>query len=102
VVARDPDNIIAVYIMANRRNGTLYTGVTSDLSRRAYEHREGLLPGFTRTYDVKKLVWYQPHESITAAIQREKRIKKYPRAWKINMIEEHNPHWVDLYNLLNN
>jgi putative endonuclease len=88
--------------MANRRNGTIYTGVTGDLARRVYEHREGLLPGFTKTYGVKKLVWYQPHESIATAIQREKRIKKYPRQWKLNLIEEHNPHWIDLYNLLNN
>jgi putative endonuclease len=101
-MARDPDNTIAVYIMANRRNGTIYTGVTSDLARRVYEHREGLYRGFTKTYGVKKLVWYQPHDSITAAIQREKRIKKYPRQWKLNLIEERNPHWVDLYNLLNN
>ena len=96
------ESTIAVYIMANRRNGTLYTGVTGDLARRIYEHREGLMPGFTKTYGVKKLVWYQPHESIATAIQREKRIKKYPRQWKINLIEEINPHWVDLYNLLNN
>ena len=101
-MTRDPDNTIAVYIMANRRNGTIYTGVTSDLARRVYEHREGLYRGFTKTYGVKKLVWYQPHDSITAAIQREKRIKKYPRQWKLNLIEERNPHWVDLYNLLNN
>jgi putative endonuclease len=100
-VGRNPDHIIAVYIVANRRNGTIYTGVTSNLARRILEHREGLLPGFTARYGCKKLVWYQPHESITAAIQREKRIKKYPRAWKLNLIEAANPHLVDLYNLLN-
>jgi putative endonuclease len=92
----------AVYIMANRRNGTLYIGVTNDIARRAYEHREGLLPGFTRTYGLKKLVWYEPFEDIGLAIRREKRLKKYPRQWKINLIEARNPHWVDLYNLLNN
>jgi len=94
--------LIAVYIMASRRNGTLYTGVTSDLARRAYEHREGLLPGFTSTYGVKKLVYYEPFEDIGLAIRREKRIKKYPRQWKINLIEGQNPHWLDLYNVLNN
>jgi putative endonuclease len=98
---RDPDNIIAVYIMANRRNGTLYTGVTANLSRRAYQHREGLTPGFTRKWGCKKLVWYQPHEDIAAAIAREKRIKRYPRQWKINLIEADNPHWFDLYLRLN-
>ena len=100
-MARDPDNIIAVYIMANRRNGTLYTGVTSDLARRAYEHREGLLPGFSQKYGCKKLVWYESFELITNAIAREKRIKKYPRAWKRNLIEDKNPYWLDLYNILN-
>ena len=67
---RDPDRIIAAYILANRRYGTLYTGVTSDLSRRVYEHREGLLPGFTARYGVKTLVWYQPFEDIAEAIRR--------------------------------
>jgi putative endonuclease len=92
----------AVYMMANRRNGTLYVGMTNDLPRRVYEHREGLLPGFTRTYGLKKLVWYEPFEDMALAIRREKRLKKYPRAWKINLIAAQNPHWVDLYNLLNN
>jgi len=99
---RNPDHIIATYIVANRRNGTIYTGVTSNLSRRIYEHREGLVPGFTLTYGCKKLVWYERYELITNAIGREKRIKKYRRAWKLNLIEATNPHWVDLYNLLNN
>jgi putative endonuclease len=101
-MSRDPDHIIAVYIMASRRNGTLYTGVTGNLARRVYEHREGLLPGFTLTYGVKTLVGYQRHESVVAAIHREKRIKKYPRLWKLSLIEERNPHWIDLYYLLNN
>jgi putative endonuclease len=101
-MGRDPDRIIAVYILANRRNGTIYTGVTGDLARRIYEHREGLTPGFTLTYGCKKLVWYERHELVTGAIRHEKRIKKYPRAWKLNLIEAANPHWIDLYNLLNN
>jgi putative endonuclease len=101
-VAWDSDRTVAVYILASRRNGTLYTGVTNSLSRRVSEHREGLLPGFTKRYGVKRLVWYEPHESIAAAIHREKLIKKYPRRWKINLIEAANPHWLDLYNLLNN
>ena len=95
------DGIIATYIMASRKNGTLYTGVTSDLSRRAFEHQEGALPGFTKRYGVKRLVWYQTFELITAAIQRERTIKGYPRQWKINLIETENPDWLDLYNRLN-
>jgi putative endonuclease len=87
--------------MANRRNGTLYVGVTNSLARRVYEHREGLLPGFTRTYGLKTLVYYEPYDSIASAIHREKRLKKYPRQWKINLIEARNPHWLDLYNQLN-
>jgi putative endonuclease len=101
-MARNPDHIIAVYIMANRRNGTLYAGVTSHLARRAFEHREGLIPGFTKRYGCKKLVWYERFELVTRAIAREKRIKKYPRVWKLNLIEARNPYWVDLYYLLNN
>ena len=88
--------------MANRRNGTLYTGVTSDLARRIFEHREGLNPGFTKTYGLKTLVWYQSFEDIGNAIHREKRIKKWPRRWKLNLIEALNPHWLDLYHRLNN
>jgi putative endonuclease len=95
------DGITAAYIMASRKNGTLYTGVTSDLSRRAFEHREGALPGFTKRYGVKRLVWYQTFELITAAIQRERTIKGYPRQWKINLIEAENPDWLDLYTRLN-
>jgi putative endonuclease len=101
-VRRDPDHIIATYIVANRRNGTIYTGVTSNLARRIYEHREGLIPGFTLKYGCKTLVWYERFELITNAIHCEKLIKKYPRTWKLNLIEAKNPHWVDLYNLLNN
>ena len=83
--------------MASKRNGTLYTGVTSDLSGRVWEHREGVLPGFTKKYNVKMLVWYEAFDDISDAIQREKTIKKYPRAWKLNLIEEMNPDWRDLY-----
>jgi putative endonuclease len=98
MVSRDKYNVfIAVYIMASKRHGTLYTGVTSTLPKRVYEHREGLIPGFTKTYGVKRLVRYEPHESMTTAIQRENSIKKYKREWKINLIERENPDWDDLF-----
>jgi putative endonuclease len=98
VVARDKFNVfIAVYMMANRRHGAIYIGVTSRLPGRVIEHREGLIPGFTKTYSLKRLVWYEPHESMVAAIQREKSLKKYKREWKINLIERENPHWEDLF-----
>jgi putative endonuclease len=87
--------------MASRKNGTLYTGMTSDLARRAFEHREGALGGFTKRYGVHRLVWYESFELITAAMQRERAIKHYPRQWKINLIEADNPDWLDLYNRLN-
>jgi putative endonuclease len=87
----------AVYIMASRRHGTLYVGVTTDLVGRIVQHREGLLPGFTKTYGVKRLVWFEWHESIVPAIQREKSLKKYRRDWKLNLIERENPHWEDLF-----
>ena len=86
-----------VYIMASQRNGTLYTGVTTDVSRRVYEHREGLLPGFTEKHGCKLLVWHEQHFDISDAIQREKIIKKYYRQWKLKMIEDFNPEWDDLY-----
>ena len=86
-----------VYILASQRNGTLYTGVTSDLVRRVSEHREGLIPGFTRDYGVKTLVWHEAHEDITQAILREKRIKRWRRAWKLELIEATNPQWRDLW-----
>ncbi len=89
-----------VYIMASGRNGTLYTGVTTDLTRRAYEHREGQLEGFTRKYGVKILVWFEIHDSVTAAIVREKAIKRWRRAWKLALIEADNPQWLDLYETL--
>ncbi len=98
MVARDPFNVfIAVYIMANSKHGTLYIGVTSRLPNRIYEHREGLIDGFTKRYGLNRLVWYEWNESMQAAIQREKTLKKYPREWKINLIERENPHWADLF-----
>jgi len=85
-----------VYIMASKPWGTLYTGVTSDIQARAYQHREGLIEGFTKKYGVKRLVYYEEHGMAAAAIHREKRIKKWPRAWKINLIRTDNPDWKDL------
>ena len=87
----------AVYMMASRKHGTLYIGVTSELIQRVVEHREGLRGGFTEAYGVKRLVWFERHESIVAAIQREKSLKRYPRQWKINLIERDNPNWDDLF-----
>ncbi len=86
-----------VYIMASAPGGTLYVGVTNDLIRRAYEHRNGLVAGFTRKYQVKRLVYFEAHDSIVAAIQREKNIKHWPREWKIYLIVRDNPGWDDLY-----
>lgn len=86
-----------VYIMANAPNGTLYVGVTSDLVRRVAEHRTGSLPGFTSQYGVKRLVYFESHDDINAAIAREKQLKKWRRDWKIDLIEQKNPHWDDLY-----
>lgn len=85
-----------VYILASRRNGTLYTGVTVDLVKRLYEHRNGLIDGFTKDYGVKRLVWFEPHDRLESAILREKRIKKWNRQWKIGLIEAENPDWDDL------
>ena len=91
------DRIIAVYMMANRRNGTLYTGVTSNLVQRVWQHKEGVAAGFTRKHGCKTLVWYEVHEWIEAAIRREKSLKSYRRRNKINLIETGNPHWKDLW-----
>ena len=87
----------AVYIMASQRNGTLYTGVTSDLAKRAWQHRDGLLPGFTTRYACKLLVWYERHDDMTAAIEREKQIKAGSRKKKLALTEASNPDWRDLY-----
>jgi len=98
MVAPDPFNVfIAVYMMANRKHGTIHIGVTSRLPGRVCEHREGKLPGFTKKYGLHRLVWYEGHESMFAALQREKSLKKYPREWKINLIERENPDWHDQF-----
>ncbi len=86
-----------VYIMTNRPNGVLYTGVTADIARRAHEHREGLVKGFTERYGVKRLVYLEFFEDIRSAIQREKNMKHYSRAWKVGLILEQNREWRDLY-----
>ncbi len=89
-----------VYIVTNRPNGTLYVGVTTNLPRRAWEHREGVVEGFTTKYRLNRLVFTEEHPTILAAIQREKNIKHWSRAWKVQLIETANPDWVDLYALL--
>ena len=89
--------VYCVYILASQRNGTLYIGVTGDLLFRVYTHREELIESFTRRYGVHRLVWYEMHGDPLTAIQREKRLKKWNRAWKIRLIEETNPSWDDLY-----
>jgi putative endonuclease len=86
-----------VYILASAPGGTLYVGVTNDLVRRTYEHREGLVGGFTKKYSVKRLVYFESHDTAVAAIQREKNIKHWPREWKIDLIISMNPNWQDLY-----
>jgi putative endonuclease len=86
-----------VYILASGPGGTLYVGVTSDLIRRTYEHREGLVKGFTKKYDAKMLVYYEQHDTALAAIQREKNIKHWSREWKIDLIISTNPVWRDLW-----
>ncbi|MEM7463369.1 MAG: GIY-YIG nuclease family protein [Pseudomonadota bacterium] len=89
-----------VYIMASRKGGTLYTGVTNNIARRTFEHRDSVLPGFTARYGVIRLVWYRRFDSIVQAIEEEKRIKKWRRGWKIELIKRENPEWKDLYPLL--
>ena len=86
-----------VYIMASKRNGTLYVGVTSELIKRVYEHKKNLCDGFTKQYDVHRLVYFESTTDAYEAITREKRIKKWNRAWKIELIEKFNPEWNDLY-----
>ncbi|WP_457671293.1 GIY-YIG nuclease family protein [Thiolapillus sp.] len=86
-----------VYILASKRNGTLYTGATSNLIKRVWEHKSNVVQGFTSKYGVHRLVWYELHEDMASAIQREKAIKHWKRAWKIRVIEEKNPQWRDLY-----
>ena len=86
-----------VYTVTNRPNGTLYTGVTSNMPRRAFEHRNGLINGFSKRYGLKQLVWYEFHDDIRLAIQREHNMKHWPRAWKVRLIISVNPEWNDLY-----
>ena len=86
-----------VYVMASQRNGTLYIGVTGNLSRRVWQHREGLVDGFTKQYGVKLLVHYEAYGDVRAALQREKNLKRWLRRWKLALIEKDNPEWRDLY-----
>jgi len=89
-----------VYILASRRNGTLYTGMTTDLLRRIHKHRSGEIEGFTKRYGVKRLVYYEAFGDVRLAIQREKQLKNWRRLWKIRLIESINPTWADLYDTL--
>ena len=87
-----------IYILASKRNGTLYIGMTNNLLRRVYEHKNALVDGFTKKYSVKSLVYYEQIDDVNSAILREKRLKTWKRAWKIKLIEDFNPTWKDLYN----
>jgi putative endonuclease len=87
----------AVYILASKRNGTLYIGVTSDLVKRIWEHKNNVVEGFTKRYGIHTLVWYELHESMQSAIEREKKLKEWKRGWKLELIEAGNPNWHDLY-----
>jgi putative endonuclease len=91
------DHSYFVYMMASKRNGTLYVGVTNNVMRRAAQHKFDAFEGFTKQYGVHRLVWYEHHDDIRVAISREKRIKKWNRAWKVALIEEENPNWTDLH-----
>jgi putative endonuclease len=97
-MARKP----AIYIMANKKNGTLYIGVTSDLIKRIWQHRMDFMEGFTKKYQVHLLVFFEFHETMKAAILREKQLKSWKRNWKLKIIERDNPNWRDLYDELNN
>ena len=90
----------AVYILASKKNGTLHVGVTSDLVKRTWEHKNDLVEGFTKRYGVHQLVWFELHESMESAIRREKQLKEWKRAWKLHLIEGSNPDWQDLYQTL--
>ncbi len=89
-----------VYILASKQNGTLYVGVTSDLVKRVWEHKNHVVDGFSKKYQIDLLVWYEVHENMRSAIEREKRIKDWRRKWKLELIEKANPEWVDLYGTL--
>ena len=86
-----------VYLLASDRNGTLYIGVTNDIVRRVFEHKSKFVPGFTKRYGVDKLVWFEVYDDPTSAITREKELKEWRREWKVRLIEEQNPQWIDLY-----
>ncbi len=86
-----------VYILASKRNGTLYIGITNNLIRRIYEHKQGMVKGFTKKYHVDRLVYFEENNDVISAITREKQMKKWKRSWKINLIEKNNPEWKDLY-----
>ena len=89
-----------VYLLASRRNGTLYVGVTSDIIKRIWEHKNDIVEGFTKRYVVHTLVWYEMHENMESAILREKTVKGWKRQWKLELIEKGNPEWADLYDTL--
>ncbi len=89
--------IPCVYILASKRNGTLYIGVTSNLAERVWQHKNNLAEGFTKRYGIHQLVWYEVHETMESAIRKEKALKKWNRAWKIELIEKNNPTWMDMY-----
>jgi putative endonuclease len=90
----------AVYIMASKKNGTLYVGVTSNLIKRIWEHKNNMVEGFTKRYGVHQLVWYELHAIMESALAREKRLKDWKRAWKLELIEKNNPDWQDLYSTI--
>jgi len=94
------NNQPAVYILASKRNGTLYIGVTSFLAKRIWEHKSDMLEGFTKRYGIHRLVWYELHESMESAIEQEKRLKKWRRSWKLELTESTIPDWRDLYNTI--
>jgi putative endonuclease len=91
------EKLAFVYMLASDRYGTLYLGVTTNLVRRVWEHREAVVAGFTKEYGVKRLVWYEAHTEAVAAITREKQLKKWNRTWKIELIQKENPYWRDLF-----
>lgn len=93
-------NSYYVYILGSRKNGTLYIGVTNNLVKRIWQHKNGVVEGFTKKYNVDKLIYFEESSDINSAITREKQLKKWNRAWKIKLIEEFNPAWKDLYNLI--
>jgi len=92
--------IYCVYILANKRNGTLYIGVTGNLQKRIWEHKQKLVEGFTKKYNIDKLVYYEQTGNVYSALTREKQLKKWNRKWKLNLIEKNNPQWRDLYSEL--